>query len=88
MKPNWQVGIDVGGTFTDIVAFNPASGDVRTAKVGSRTDDPVAGLCAALSAVGISWEEVANLVHGTTIVTNAIIENRSADVALITTEGF
>jgi N-methylhydantoinase A len=88
MTSSWQVGVDVGGTFTDIVAFQPATGEVRTAKVCSGTDDPVTGLLAALAAAGISWEQVAELVHGTTLVTNAIIENRLADVALVTTEGF
>ncbi len=84
----WLVGVDVGGTFTDIVAVRPATSEVRTAKVASRTGDPLAGLLAAYSAIGISWSEVADLVHGTTLVTNAIIENQLADVALVTTEGF
>ena len=47
MSAGWQVGVDIGGTFTDVVAVDPASGAVRTAKVATRTDDRVAGLLAA-----------------------------------------
>ena len=88
MKPQWQVGIDVGGTFTDVVALDPTGQEMRTAKVQSRASDPRAGLRAALAAVGLEWETVADLVHGTTLVTNAIVEDRLAKVALITTQGF
>ncbi len=88
----WRVGIDVGGTFTDVVALRAdgegAAQALRVAKVASRRDDPVAGLKAALAAVGLEWEDVADLVHGTTMVTNAIVEDRLAPVALIATEGF
>ncbi len=84
----WQVGIDVGGTFTDVVALDPATRELRTAKVQSRATDPQAGLHAALAAVGLEWQAVADLVHGTTLITNAIVEGRLAKVALITTEGF
>ena len=88
MKLQWQVGIDVGGTFTDVVALDPTTQETRTAKVQSRTSDPPAGLRAALAAVGLEWETVADLVHGTTLVTNAIVEDHLAKVALITTQGF
>ncbi len=84
----WQVGIDIGGTFTDVVAFHPSTGNVREAKVRSHAADPLAGLFAALEAVGISWLQVSDLMHGTTLITNAIVENRLADVALISTQGF
>ena len=88
MKLQWQVGIDVGGTFTDVVALDPTTQETRTAKVQSRPSDPPAGLRAALAAVGLEWETVADLVHGTTLVTNAIVEDHLAKVALITTQGF
>ena len=84
----WQVGVDVGGTFTDVIAFLPASGDVRTLKVDTRADDPLESLLVALAGVGLAWDDVDDLVHGTTIVTNAIVQGRLAKVALITTEGF
>jgi len=85
---HWQVGIDIGGTFTDVVAIQAASGTVRTAKVSSRGGDPLGALLSALDAVDISWHEVRDLMHGTTMVTNAIVENRLARVALVATEGF
>jgi N-methylhydantoinase A len=88
MSSGWQVGIDIGGTFTDVIAFQSSTGKITEAKVRSQPDDPVAGLLAALQAVGISWERVDDLMHGTTMITNAIVEDRLAEVALIATEGF
>ncbi|MHA1599600.1 MAG: hydantoinase/oxoprolinase family protein [Alphaproteobacteria bacterium] len=88
MANGWQVGIDIGGTFTDVVAARPVNGDVRTAKVETQTDDRVAGLLAALDAVGLAWSDVDDLIHGTTMVTNAIVEDDLAAVALVATEGF
>ena len=88
MPKGWQVGIDVGGTFTDVIAHHRARGEVRAAKVPSRTDDRIAGLVAALGAVDLTWPDVDDLIHGTTIVTNAIIQDDHAKVALIATRGF
>ena len=88
MPMGWQVGIDVGGTFTDVIAVHRARGGVRVAKVPSRSDDRVAGLVAALRAVDLAWPEVDDLIHGTTIVTNAIVQDDHAEVALIATRGF
>ncbi len=84
----WRVGIDIGGTFTDVVAIGPDGQTTRTAKVDTRTDDRVLGLLAALEAVDLGWRDVTDLVHGTTMVTNAIIENHMADAALVATRGF
>ena len=88
MTSGWRVGIDIGGTFTDIIAVRPSDGSVRTAKVATTTSDRVGGLEAAFAAVGLRWPEIDDLIHGTTMVTNAIIEDQLADVALVTTEGF
>ena len=88
MPDGWQVGVDVGGTFTDVVAVNRTRLDTRVAKVPSRADDRVAGLLAALRAVDLAWSDVEDLIHGTTLVTNAIVEDDLADVALIATRGF
>jgi len=88
MSHGWQAGIDIGGTFTDVVALDPASGEIRTAKVETRLDDRVAGLVDALAAVGLAWADVADLIHGTTMVTNAIVEDDLAKVSLVATEGF
>ena len=88
MPNGWQVGIDVGGTFTDVIAIHRARGEVRAAKVPSRSDDRIAGLVSALGAVDLEWPDVDDLIHGTTIVTNAIIQGDHAKVALIATRGF
>jgi N-methylhydantoinase A len=85
---SWIVGIDIGGTFTDVVAVDTASGEVRTAKVRSRPRDPVESVSAAFEAVGTAWSGVTDLVHGTTMATNAIVEGNLARVALVATEGF
>ncbi len=88
MPGKWQVGIDVGGTFTDVVAINRTRNETRAAKVPSRAGDQIEGVLAALGAVHLAWADVENLVHGTTMVTNAIVANDLADIALITTRGF
>ncbi|HFQ14732.1 MAG TPA: hypothetical protein ENK41_00130, partial [Rhodobacteraceae bacterium] len=66
VTPAWQVGIDIGGTFTDVVARGPDRGDVRAAKVATTPGDRAAGLAAALAAVGLGWGDIADLVLGTT----------------------
>ncbi|MBZ0217048.1 MAG: hypothetical protein K8F25_10880, partial [Fimbriimonadaceae bacterium] len=88
MSNGWKVGVDIGGTFTDVVAVRPSDGTVRSAKVETQIEDRVAGLLAALDAVGLAWTDVDDLIHGTTMVTNAIVEDDLAPVALIATEGF
>jgi N-methylhydantoinase A len=81
-----RVGIEVGGTFTDLVAVDREQ--VRIAKVPSTPARPDAGAFAALGAAGVAPREVADLVHGSTIATNAILERRGAHVAFVTTRGF
>lgn len=85
---NWLVGIDIGGTFTDVVAVDRTGGETRTGKVVTRSGDRVASLLAALAAVGLDWAEVGDLVHGTTMITNAIVQADFARTALIATAGF
>jgi N-methylhydantoinase A len=80
--------VDIGGTFTDVIAVDPASGVARTAKVRTHIGNPLASLRAALAALGLAWGDVEVLVHGTTLVTNAIVEEKLPAVALVTTEGF
>ena len=88
MTAGWQVGIDIGGTFTDLIAFHPETREFRTAKVESVADDPLISLLSALAAVDVPWEAADDVVQGTTLVTNAIVEDRLAPVALVTTHGF
>jgi len=82
------VGVDVGGTFTDLTAVDTASGEVRIGKVPSRPLDEAAAVLDGLAALGIESGAVRRLVHGTTVGTNAILERRGARVALLTTAGF
>jgi N-methylhydantoinase A/oxoprolinase/acetone carboxylase beta subunit len=86
------VGIDIGGTFTDFVLLDSARGQIRTAKL---LTDPAApdgvvmkGITRLLEAGGIGPADVDYVVHGTTLVTNAVIERKGAPTWLITTRGF
>ena len=84
----WDVGTDIGGTFTDIVAVHSGSGETRSAKVPSRPDAPVDAMLEAIAAIGLAPGELRRFVHGTTRVTNAIVQDRLPPVALIATAGF
>ncbi len=85
----WRIGADIGGTFTDIVALGPGH-ELRRMKASSTVDDYGRGICQGLAA-GLDPAELAateEIVHGTTIATNAILEEAPARLALITTAGF
>ena len=84
-----RVGVDVGGTFTDLIALGDArQGEVRIAKVPTTPVNQAEGVLAALAAADIDLNTVELLVHGTTATTNALLERRTAKVGLITTRGF
>ncbi len=81
------VGVDVGGTFTDLFLFDPAAGAFRTAKVPSNRGDEASGFLAGLRALGgVAGMEA--IVHGTTVGTNALLERKGARLGIITTAGF
>lgn len=83
------VGIDVGGTFTDLYySAGKGPGGDRVLKVPSTPDDPSRGLIDALAAAGVDLSRLDAILHGTTIATNAVIERRGARCALIATAGF
>ena len=88
----WRVGVDSGGTFTDVCLLNEASGRVAVWKVSSTPDDPslgiATGLAEGLEQVGIPVSEVGYFGHGTTVGTNALIQHRGVRTGLITTDGF
>lgn len=93
MKPqHYRVGVDIGGTFTDIFLLAEEDGTVAIGKVLTTPRDPalavVNGLRDLLAAHGIAAAAVRHLVHGTTLITNAIIERKGAKTGLITTKGF
>jgi N-methylhydantoinase A len=83
---NVRVGIDVGGTFTDLVAL--ADGEIITAKVPSTPMDQSQGVMNAVRISDVEAREVDVLAHGMTVATNALLERRGARAALVTTEGF
>jgi len=82
------VGVDVGGTFTDLTAVDERTGRVVVTKVPSRPRDEAAAVLDGLQALGIASRDVRRLVHGTTVGTNAVLERRGARVAVLTTSGF
>ena len=84
----FRVGVDVGGTFTDAVAFDDETGSVRYAKVPSTPADPAEAVIAALDALDIASSDINRFVHGITIGTNAILEGKGAEVWMLVTRGF
>jgi N-methylhydantoinase A len=81
-------GVDVGGTFTDLVVCDPATGAVKLAKVPTSLPNQAPGVLAAFDAAGVGLGAVDLVVHGTTTTTNAVLERRLARTGMITTEGF
>jgi N-methylhydantoinase A len=88
----WRIGVDIGGTFTDVALVDDASGRIGVAKVPTTPADLADGVLAALRTAmrryDVSATEVGLLSHATTVVTNAILEERGARAALVTTRGF
>ncbi len=82
------VAVDIGGTFTDLVAYDRESGDVRYAKCPTTYGDFVDGIMECLRKAGIEPRGASLVNHGTTLVINALIERRGAKAALIATKGF
>ena len=91
-SPRYRVGLDIGGTFTDFILLDCATGAVRLHKCLTTQHDPaegaLAGLAELVADAAIQFDQIDELLHGTTLVTNAIIERRGATVGLITTRGF
>ena len=87
-----RVGIDIGGTFTDLVLIDDASGERAIGKVLTTPDDPSEaveqGLRGLLEREDVEASQLKTIIHGTTLVTNALIERRGTATALLTTEGF
>jgi N-methylhydantoinase A len=91
-QPSLRIGIDTGGTFTDIVAVDGGSGAMRVTKVASTPANPAIGLVrgveAILAAAGAAATDVAGLAHGTTVATNALLQGEISALGLIVTAGF
>lgn len=92
MSQKFRVGVDIGGTFTDLIIVNTETGVFSIGKALTTPDDPSIAvetvLQETLAAAGIAAAEVQRLIHGTTLVTNAMIERKGAVTALLTTAGF
>jgi len=83
-----SIGVDVGGTFTDVIGWDAATREFRIAKVPSTTGEQALGFLRGVERLGWPWPAIGALVHGTTVGTNAVLERRGAKVGLIATRGF
>ena len=83
-----RIGIDTGGTFTDLVVMDEATGQVDVVKLPSTPDEPSRAILAALEQAGVDSAQANYLVLGTTVAVNALLQRRGARVLYITTEGF
>jgi N-methylhydantoinase A len=88
LNRDMRAGVDIGGTFTDVVLFDEVSGSLQFGKVPSTPTQLAGGVLDGLTQAGASLPEASTLIHGSTVVINAIIERRGARTALITTQGF
>ena len=91
-KAQLSIGIDVGGTFTDFFFYDSSSGRVETEKLLTSTAEPeksiVEGIRNGLNRLGARGEDIQSIIHGTTLIVNAIIERKGARTGLLTTKGF
>ncbi|SDR29476.1 hydantoinase/oxoprolinase family protein [Thermostaphylospora chromogena] len=85
-----RIGVDTGGTFTDVVMVDEQTGEIVTTKTPSTPANPADGFMAGIEKIlnGADPREVAQIVHGTTVATNQLLEERVSDLGFITTEGF
>jgi N-methylhydantoinase A len=84
-----RLGIDIGGTFTDFVVFHPQTGQVETFKLLSTPHDPAEAVLAGLQRIDLTEDsDHIEIVHGTTVATNALLERKGARTALVMTRGF
>src|SRR5512141_1612902 len=88
----YRIGVDVGGTFTDILLMNEETGETFRAKTSSTPEDQsigvLRGMERACQQAGIGLHEIGEVLHGTTVATNAILEGKGAKVGLVTTRGY
>jgi N-methylhydantoinase A len=91
-QADWRIGVDIGGTFTDIVLWDGAGDNLILDKILTTPDDPsravLDGIGRVLEIAGIGAKDLASVIHGTTLVANALIERKGVKTGLITTAGF
>lgn len=89
MKKSVVIGVDVGGTFTDIVSLDEEAGEIRVEKVPSTKGDQSSGFISGIkAATDGNLISVSTIIHGTTVATNALLERKGAKAGIITTQGF
>lgn len=90
--PSYRLGVDVGGTFTDLLLINEQSGETHAAKVPSTPHDSSLGVLAGIARIceqnGIDPKRITHVMHGTTVATNTVLEGKGARVGLVTTKGY
>jgi len=88
----YRIGFDIGGTFTDFILLDRSTATIRLHKCLTTPQDPsegaLAGLAALVAEAGLALSDIAEIVHGTTLITNALIERKGAALGMITTAGF
>jgi len=89
---SYRLGVDVGGTFTDLLLINENTGETHTAKVPSTPEDSSVGVLNGIARIcdesGVDPKDVSRVMHGTTVATNAVLTGRGAKVGLVTTSGY
>ena len=89
---SFRLGVDVGGTFTDLLLINDATGESFTAKVPSTPEDSSKGVLNGIEKIcrtsGVNPKDISSVMHGTTVATNAILTQKGARVGLVTTKGY
>jgi len=89
---SYRLGVDVGGTFTDLLLINESSGETHTAKVPSTPHDSSVGVLNGIAQIceesGINPKQINRVMHGTTVATNAVLTGKGAKVGLVTTKGY
>jgi N-methylhydantoinase A len=92
IEMSYRLGVDVGGTFTDLLLINEQSGETYTAKVPSTPEDSSIGVLDGVERIcsesGVDPQQVRRVMHGTTVATNAVLTARGARVGLVTTMGY
>ena len=74
----YRVGIDVGGTFTDLALFDPDRGELQVTKSPTTPENPIAGVMAVIEKTEVARGQIDDLIHGTTVATNALLERKQA----------
>jgi N-methylhydantoinase A len=87
-SPSYIVGVDVGGTYTDVFVVDTHSGEIAVSKVPSTRDDQSQGIIQGINERLRNFSEIITVIHGTTVGTNALLERKGARTGIITTKGF